>query len=543
MPGTDTAKAEFDYIIVGGGTAGCVLARRLCEDPDRSVLLLERGPRYPRYRLAIPLFSKRFSQRYLEPVRTVPQHHCAGRRIAFPVAEVLGGGSSINSMIYLRGEASAWDRWAELGCAGWSYPDVLPYFLRMEDITRGGSLGITETRFRSEFGAAFVEACGQTGLAAGPGERNGTRAQAGFYQFTQANGRRSSTAHDYLEPVAGRPNLSIWTGASAHQLVLEGHRAVAVTGVRSGSPFVARARREIVLAAGALGTPQILLLSGLGPAEELSGLGIPVHRDLAGVGRGLQDHPRTTVLFRTTRSVSLSAVALAKGLVQWTLTRHGLLTSPAVAAGAFLQVAEWSRSLDCQLLASWRGTPHDTGLVNIQPVLMEVESRGTVRLSSADPHAPLLVDPAYLSSPRDAQILLQGIRIARALGQAQALHRFGLVDEVRPGPAVSSEPDLRRYLAQSVETAFHPAGTCRMGIDLDSVVDPELRVHGVEGLRIADASVMPVLINANTNGPTLMIAEKAADIIRGRSLAPEAVADAAPAEAYVEASAFPSGWR
>jgi choline dehydrogenase-like flavoprotein len=392
----------------------------------------------------------------------------------------------------------------------------------MEDITQGGPLGITETRFRSEFGAAFVEACAESGMAAFPGESEGTGARAGFYQFTQSNGRRSSTAWDYLEPVASQSNLAIWTRATAHRVRLEGHRAAAVTGTRAGVPFIARARREIVLAAGALGTPQILLLSGLGPAMELSRLGIPVQRDLPGVGRGLQDHPRTTVLFRAARTVSLSAVSLAKGLVQWTLTRRGLLTSPAVAAGAFLQVAEGSQSLDCQLLASWRGTPHDTGLVNIQPVLMEVESRGTVRLSSADPGAPLLVDPAYLSSPRDGQILVQGVRIARALGQAPALRRFGLL-EVQPGPAVSSEPDLRRYLARSVETAFHPAGTCRMGIDHDSVVDPELRVHGVEGLRVADASVMPVLINANTNGPTLMIAEKAADVLRGRCLSPEPV--------------------
>jgi choline dehydrogenase-like flavoprotein len=524
VPHTAPATTAFDYIVVGGGTAGCVLARRLSDDPDVSVLLLEQGERYPRVALTIPLVSKRFIGKYLDPVETVPQRHCGDRRVAFSVPRVLGGGSAVNTMIHLRAQPEAYERWTEMGARGWGYRDVLPYFRSMENYEGGsdswhgvgGPVDVSRTRFRSRFGDAFVEACIERGLSRNDDFNGASQAGAGLYQFTQANGARSSTARGHLGPAARRPNLTVWVRSRVHRLLVQGSRAVGASGTRRSRPFAVSASREVVLAAGALGSPRLLLLSGIGPAGELDRVGIPPVHDLPGVGRGLQDHPRCSVLYRAAKPVSLSPLSLLRALVQWGVTRRGLLTSPVVAAGAFLTIQPDSPLLDCQLVATWTGGPADRAAVGIHAMLMQVESRGSVRLASPDPRDPLLVDPNYLSSSHDRHVLVEAIRRIRDLAGTTAMRRFGLVEELRPGAAMRSDHELTRYLEQDVQTAYHPAGTCAMGSGPHAVVDPELRVHGMEGLRIADASVMPSLVNANTNGPTLMIAEKAADLIRGR---------------------------
>jgi choline dehydrogenase len=521
MNGEDSERREYDYVIVGGGSAGCVLASRLSEDPDVRVLLLERGAAYPRIFLGIPLAGMRFIDRYVERIWTTEQRHCLDRRLELLVGRVAGGGSSVNAMLYLRGERAAYDEWAETA-PGWGYDDVLPHFRRMEDFEHGtsryhgagGPISVSGTRYKSGFGAAFIEACRECGLELNDDFTGATLPGAGFYQYTQRNGERSS-AVAYIARGTRRSNLHIWYSADAHRIVLDGKRARGVRGTRRSRPFDVRAERAVVLAAGALGTPRLMLLSGLGPADELRALGIEPLVNLPGVGDGLQDHPRCPVLYRQARRVSLAMPALVAPLIRWGLTRRGLFTSTTIAAGAFVKLDAESKALDCQLAAKWAGSQPYRHAVDFQPCLMDVESRGRVQLSSNDPRAELRVDPDYLSAPRERRVLVEAIRFSRELAATDALRRFGLGDEILPGRHIHSDADLERYVRSTVETCYHPAGTCAMGSPGPmAVVDSGLRVYGVDALRIADASVMPRLINGNTNGPTIMIAERGADLFR-----------------------------
>ncbi|HVR70291.1 MAG TPA: FAD-dependent oxidoreductase [Vicinamibacteria bacterium] len=524
MSSDEVARVEHDYVIVGGGSAGCVLAARLGADPDVDVLLIERGAPYRRLELGIPLLGMRYAARYLEVLESSPQPHCLDRRLALPVANALGGGSSVNAMLYVRGEPRAYDRWAEQGAHGWDFRSVLPCFRRMEDFEEGaseyhgvgGPIGISATRYPSRFGRALVEACEERGLPRNHDFTGASQYGAGFYQFTQSNGERSSAAVGYLRAARARPNLHVLSRCAVDAVLFERGRAVGVRCRRAGERFTVRARREVVLAAGAVGTPRLLMLSGVGPADPLRVLGIAPVCDLPGVGEGLQDHPRCPVLFRPREPVSLSAPRLAGSLLQWAATRHGLFTSPTLAAGAFLPLLPDSSLLDLQITGKWTASPPFRGLVDFQPCAVDVRSRGRVRLACADPAAAPIVDPDYLACEREVRVLVEGIRFVRALAATRALERFGLVGEVRPGPDVRSDRELAEYVRASVETSYHPAGTCRMGVDGAAVVDPELRVHGLQGLRVADASIMPSLVNGNTNGPTFMIAERAADLMRGR---------------------------
>lgn len=517
----DSAIREYDYVIVGGGTAGCVLASRLSEDRTVTVLLIERGASYPRMLLGVPLAGMKFIAGHMERVQTTEQEHCLNRRLDLLVGRVIGGGSSVNAMLYVRGDAAAYDRWAASGARGWSFQSVLPYFRKFENFETGagayhgadGPVGVSHSRYRSRFGSAFVEACRERGLAHNDDFSGATLQGAGFYQFTQERGARSAAA-GYPGLSGGRPNLRVWSRTRVDDVTLEGNCAVGVRGVRDGRAFDVRARREVILAAGAFGTPRLLLRSGIGPADELRALGIDARVDLRSVGRGLQDHPRCPVLFGQSKPVPLGIPSLVGPFLRWCLARDGLFTSTTIAAGAFLKLDPASEVVDCQLAAKWAGSPPHRDAVDFQPCMMDVESRGYVRLTSADPGAPLAINPNFLATPREVRVLVDAIRLARDLAATKALRDFGLLDEIRPGPSVKSDTDLDRYVRSTVETAYHPSATCAMGTGPDAVVDPELRVYGVERLRIADASIMPSLVNGNTNGPTLMIAEKAADIIR-----------------------------
>lgn len=521
---TDTgAPVEHDYVIVGGGSAGCALAGRLSEDAGVDVLLIERGASYDRLALGIPLVGMRHIDSRLRVHRTSPQQHCRGRQLELPVASVMGGGSSVNTMIYMRGEPRSYDRWEEEGARGWSYEDVLPYFRRLEDFEGGaseyhgvdGPVGVSETRYLSRFGRAFVDACRELGLPRNDDFTGADQFGAGFYQYTQSDGERSSTASGYLRPARSRENLRVWSRTRVDRVAFDGNRATTVhcRGPQD-EPLVAKAGREVILSAGALGSPKILMLSGVGPADELEDLGIGPVRDVPGVGEGLQDHPRCGIVYGQRTPVELSLPSLVLPLLRWCLRRDGKLTSTKTAAGAFVRFSESSDVLDCQLVARWAGSPPHRDAVDIHSCLMDVESRGRVRLASGDPDDDLIVDPNYLSTRREVDILVEGLRFTRSLSRTRALGDFGLTEEVRPGPGVRTDEELASYVRGSLETCYHPVGTCRMGTGEDAVVDPTLRVRGLEGLRVADASVMPSLVNGNTNGPAIMIAERAADLIR-----------------------------
>jgi choline dehydrogenase-like flavoprotein len=439
-----------------------------------------------------------------------------------PVANVMGGGSSVNAMMYVRGEPRAYDRWNAFGATGWDYSGVLPYFRRFENYEGGatdyhgvrGPIGVSHSRYRSEFGVAFVNACIEKGLARNDDFTGAKQSGAGFYQLTQEKGVRSSSARGYLRLAQARGNLDVLSGTTVDRIVLEGRRAVAIRGRTQCGAYALRAEREIILTAGALGTPRVLLLSGIGPADELQAVGIVSTCDLPGVGRGLQDHPQCSVLFQPRRPVAIGRAALILPFLRWCLTRRGIFASTTLAAGAFLRLSESSELSDCQFSVKWAGSPPHRAAVDFQSGMVDVESRGSVRLRSADPRSEPIVDPNYLSSQREVDVLVRAIHFARSLAHTQAFRAFGLVRELTPGPEIQSKRELERYVRGNVQTAYHPTGTCSMGNGESAVVDPSLRVWGVEGLRVADASIMPRIVNGNTNGPTLMIAEKAADLIR-----------------------------
>ena len=514
---------QYDYVIVGGGSAGCVLASRLSEDPAVEVLLIERGARYKRLALGIPLLGKKFMASHLRTYETCEQVNCHSRRIRQPVASTMGGGSSVNAMMYVRGERRAYDRWVEQGACGWGFDDILPYFRRMEDFEGGesryhgvgGPVGVCGSRYKSRFGQAFIDACVEMGLRRNDDFTGAEQLGAGFYQYTQSDGERSSTALGYLKPAEPRRNLKVRSKTEAQRIILDGQRAVGVVCRRSDGEFSAHASREVILCAGAFGTPRLMLLSGIGPADELHAIGIEPRCDLPGVGKGLQDHPRLPILYEPAEPVSLTVAALAVPFLQWCWSRQGIFTSPMIAAGAFMKLSEASELADCQFSVQWAGSPPFRAAVDLQVCLIDVESRGSIRLASADPRHDPIIDPNYLATPREVGVMVEAVRFARALTRTRALREFGLKRELAPGPAVQSDGELASYVKQTIETAFHPAGTCAMGENPQAVVDSRLSVHGLDGLRIADASVMPSLVNGNTNAPTIMIAEKAADLILG----------------------------
>jgi choline dehydrogenase len=545
----------YDYVIVGAGSAGCVLASRLTENPDTQVLLLEAGPPDDADEIHIPAaLSTLFKSTYDWDYQTVPQSRAGDRSVYWPRGRVLGGSSSINAMIYIRGSRYDYDTWRdEYGCQGWGYTDLLPYFLRAEGNSRGesayhggtGPLSVQDLRYKSPLTGAFLAAARSCGLPAND-DFNGARQDGvGYYQVTQRGGRRWSAADAYLHPAMDRPNLTVKTDALVTTIEIEGGRAIGVRYVHRGSEEFAVADGEIILAAGAIGTPQLLMLSGVGPADHLREHNIPVMVDSPGVGANLSDHPVVTAMWSTPRSRGLWELSGPRNLARWQLTHAGPLATNVAEAGGFTRTDPALPAPDIQ----WHVLPvpyQNSGLtdpsvraLSVLVTLVSPGSRGRIRLRSADPRHKPAIDPAYLSDIDDIDPLVRAVELVREIAAARPMARV-CDAELAPGPDFSSRYDLAEWVRGEITTLYHPVGTCAMGGDsklaasrLTSVVDPDLRVRGVDRLRVADASVMPTVPRGNTNAPTIAIAERAADLIGGRAplaaMDPELTLAVAPA--------------
>jgi choline dehydrogenase len=523
----------YDYIIVGGGSAGCVLANRLSAEASTRVLLLEAGGAdFARDIFSIPAsYSQPFRTAYDWAYQTEPQKHLQNRALYWPRGKVLGGSSSINAMIYIRGHRLDYDGWRDLGNPGWGFHDVLPYFKRAENNERGashyhgvdGPLNVANLRSPHPSTLRFIEACKSYGVPANDDFNGAEQDGCGLYQVTQKSGRRCSTAVAYLAPVLDRPNLTVETHALAFRVLFEGQRAVGVAYRRHGVDREARAAAEVILCGGAINSPQLLLLSGVGPAGHLREKGIDVVADLPGVGENLQDHMAVPLITLTRKGASLLQAEKPWHLLQFYIRKRGWLTSNVGEGGAFVRTRPGLDAPDLQFHFAPVAV-EDHGLAEppghgytFAPTLIHVASRGRITLRSANPMWSPLIEPNYLEADEDLEVLYAGCQMARECEQQPAFAPFRDREHL-PGPGIRTPEQLRDYVRARAETLYHPAGTCKMGVDDMSVVDPELRVREVEGLRVADASIMPKVIRGNTNAPTIMVAEKAADLVRsGRS--------------------------
>ncbi len=522
-----------DYVIVGAGSAGCVLANRLSEDPGARVLLIEAGGRDRSPNITIPAaFAKQFRTKLDWGLDSEPEPHCDGRSLFLPRGKTLGGSSSMNAMLYVRGRPWDYDLWESQGATGWGWEDVKPYFLKSENNARGasedhgvgGPLNVMDATSPRPLTEQFLAAAERTGIPRIADYNGPEQDGASPAQVTQRGGKRFSCADAFLKPVMKRPNLEVVTKAQVLRVELEGDRAV---GVRyrdaKGREQVASASREVILAAGAFGSPQILLLSGIGPADHLREVGVPVAHDLPGVGENLQDHPYHVAIWDVPGGGSLADAEHPKYLAQWLFKKTGPLTSTVAEAFAFVRTRPGLPAPDIQFhfapayFVDHGAGEYDGHAMTLAAALVSPKSRGRLWLRSSDPTAKPRILTNSLAEPEDVASLVAGMRMARDIAR-----EFGPVAgrEVFPGTGVETDDDLAADLRRRVELLYHPVGTCRLGTGDDAVVDPELRVRGIEGLRVADASVMPVIPGGNTNAPTIMIAERAADLVRGRVAAP-----------------------
>ena len=525
----------FDYIIIGGGSAGCVLAARLSEDPTTSVCLLEAGPADKSVLIHCPaglaLMAKNGAANWA--FETVPQPGLNGRRGYQPRGKVLGGSSSINAMIYLRGQREDYDHWAAEGNPGWGFDEVLPYFRKSEHNERGadawhatgGPLNVMDLRSPNRYGPVFVKAGEQAGYARNNDFNAERQDGVGLYQVTHKGGERFSAAKGYLAPNLQRPNLQVITDARVTRILMQGKRATGVELQQGGARRELMAKREVLLSAGALQSPQILMLSGIGPGAELHKHGVPVVHDLPGVGRHLHDHidvvqvvdaPHLSDLFGISPTGLWRAL---KGIFEWRSNRSGMLTTNFAEAGGFIRSQPDEATPDLQLhfvigklVDHGRKTTFGHGY-SCHVCLLRPKSRGSLTLASNDPMAAPLIDPAFLSDPDDLQRLVRGFKLMRTLLQQPALAGY-TGRELKTSADAQTDAQIETFIRGHADTIYHPVGTCRMGPGALDVVDAQLKVRGVDGLRVVDASIMPRLISGNTNAPTIMISEKAADMIR-----------------------------
>jgi choline dehydrogenase len=522
-----------DYVIVGAGSAGCVLANRLSEDPSVRVLLLEAGGKDRSLKVKIPAaFPQQFHTKLDWDFATEPEPHVDGRELFVPRGKMLGGSSSMNAMLYVRGRPLDYDGWEAQGAPGWGYKDVLPYFIRSEDNVRGasefhgvgGPLKVSEQRSPRPLNKRLLAASEAAGIRRVADYNGPEQDGVSMFQVTQRNGQRFSAADAYLRPAMTRPNLDVRTGVEVQGVEFEGERAIGVrVAGRGSSSELLKAEREVILSAGAIGSPQLLLLSGVGSAEELKAAGVQAHHELPGVGRNLQDHPFVTMLWEVSDRDTLYGADRPKPLAEWLLRRSGKLSSTVAEVVAFVRSRGGLPAADIQFhmgaayFEDHGAETYDGHCMVIAPVLVSPKARGQVWLRSADPAAKPHIITNTLSEPEDLESMLAGMRLAREIAQQGPLAEI-VTKEIKPGTTTIDREQMEADLRRRLMLIYHPVGTARMSdTDKLAVVDSQLRVHGLRGLRVIDASIMPTIPGGNTNAPTIMVAERGADLIRERA--------------------------